>query len=175
MINMETEARAEEAARKLVERLASEKRTLALAESCTGGLVAELITRISGASSVFWGSFVTYTPEAKETMLHIGRDFLARYGLVSGETSREMALKTLEISGSSVAAAVTGLAGPLGDGGGLPVGTVRIAVALSGGSGLAEGRIVEKELFFQGTRAEVRMQAAAAVLEELLDRIVPAE
>ena len=160
----ETEACAAETARKLVERLTLENRTLALAESCTGGLVSEFITRINGASAVFWGSFVTYSAAAKETMLSIDKDFLARFTTVSRETTREMALKTLKLSGASISAAVTGLAGPGGNGV-LPAGTVYVAVAHPCG-------VVEKKLFFRGTRAEVKMQAAAAVLEELFS--VPA-
>jgi PncC family amidohydrolase len=165
----ETEKEAVEAAEKLVKQLIRNKHTLALAESCTGGLISELVTRVSGASAVLWGSFVCYTPAAKELLLRIDGGLLERFGAVSGETAGEMAGKALEISGVSVAAAVTGLAGPLGeaagDGGGLPVGTVWIAVAYRGVSGAAE--VSAKKLYFQGTRAEVRMQAALAVLEEL--------
>jgi PncC family amidohydrolase len=157
----ETEKEAAAAAEKLVKQLVLKKQTLALAESCTGGLISELVTRVSGASAVFWGSFVCYTPSAKELLLRIDKGLLGRFGEASGEAAGEMARKALEISGASVAAAVTGLAGPLGDGGGLPVGTVWIAVAYRGVPA------TEKKLYFQGTRAEVRMQAALAVLEEL--------
>jgi PncC family amidohydrolase len=158
----EAEKEAAAAAEKLVKQLSLKKQTLALAESCTGGLISELVTRVSGASAVLWGSFVCYTPAAKEILLGIDGGLLERFGLVSGETAGEMARKALEISGASVAAAVTGLAGPLGDGGDLPVGTVWIAVAYRGASGATA-----KKLYFQGTRAEVRMQAALAVLKEL--------
>jgi PncC family amidohydrolase len=158
----ETEKEAALAAEKLVKQLILKKQTLVLAESCTGGLISELVTRVSGASAVLWGSFVCYTPAAKEQMLGIDGGLLGRFGAVSGETAGEMAGKALEISGASLAAAVTGLAGPLGDGSGLPVGTVWIAVAYRGDS-----ETTEKKLYFQGTRAEVRMQAALAVLEEL--------
>ena len=161
----EVEKRAEETAQRLVNRLINNKHTLALAESCTGGLVSELITRVSGASAVFWGSFVCYTPAAKERMLCIDGGLLTNFGLVSRETAREMALGALRLSGASLAAAVTGLAGPLGDGGRLPVGTVWTAVAVREGY-----TVSEREYYFQGSRAEVRIQAAAAVLEELLQR-----
>jgi PncC family amidohydrolase len=158
----ETEAQAEEAARRLVESLTRKRLTLALAESCTAGLVADLLARTSGASAVLWGSFVCYTAEAKRRMLGLDGGFLEQHGLVSGETARAMALHTLELTGVSVAAAVTGIAGPRGDGSGTPVGTVWIAAAWQ------EGRR-EKELHFQGTRSEIRIQAAAAVVEELLE------
>jgi PncC family amidohydrolase len=153
---------AEELARQLAARLIERQMTLALAESCTAGLVADLLARVSGVSRALWGSFVCYSPAAKQRMLGIQRDFLERHGLVSAETAREMALRARELSGASIAAAVTGVAGPDGDGSGVPVGTVWVASARQGGCR-------EKELHFEGTRAEIRMQAAAAVLTELLD------
>jgi PncC family amidohydrolase len=158
----DTEERAGELARRLAARLIERRLTLALAESCTAGLVADLLARVSGVSAALWGSFVCYSPDAKHRMLGLERDFLERYGLVSRETAREMALRARELSGTSIAAAVTGIAGPAGDGSGLPVGTVWAAVAW-------QGHCREKELHFEGTRAEIRVQAAAAVLEELLE------
>ena len=166
----ENEIKAENAARKLVKRLASKKLTLALAESCTGGLISEIITRVSGASAVLWGSFVCYSPSAKKKMLCIDEDLLVRFGLVSGETAGEMAAKAMEISGAVLAASVTGLADPVchldTEERGVRPGTVWIAVAGRGDSG--RDRIAKKKLFFRGSRAEVRIQAAVAVLEELL-------
>jgi len=156
------EEKAEELARRLAARLIEQRLTLALAESCTAGLVADLLARVSGVSQALWGSFVCYSPEAKQRMLGLERGFLERHGLVSAETAREMALRARELSGASVAAAVTGIAGPLGDGSGLPAGTVWVAAA-------RQGHCREKELHFEGGRAEIRMQAAAAVLEELLE------
>jgi len=152
----------EEPARQLAARLIEQRLTLALAESCTAGLVADLLAGISGVSAALWGSFVCYTSEAKQRMLGLERDFLERYGLVSAETARAMAKRARELAGTSIAAAVTGVAGPLGDGSGVPIGTVWIAAAW-------EGHCREKKFHFQGTRAEIRMQAAAAVLEDLLD------
>ena len=153
---------AEELARQLAARLIERRLTLALAESCTAGLVADLLARVSGISAALWGSFVCYSPDAKQRMLGIEPDFLERHGLVSAETAREMALRARERAGASIAAAVTGIAGPGGDGSGVPVGTVWVAVA-------RQGHCREKELHFEGTRAAIRMQAAAAVLEELLE------
>jgi PncC family amidohydrolase len=158
------EERAEELARQVAARLIERRLTLALAESCTAGLVADLLARVSGVSAALWGSWVCYSPEAKQRMRGLERDFLERYGLVSRETAREMALRARELSGASIAAAVTGIAGPAGDGSGVPVGTVWAAIA-------RQGHCREKELHFQGTRAEIRMQAAVAVLEELIDLV----
>jgi len=162
---MDFEEQAVKAAAVLVEKLAGGHYTLALAESCTAGLVSDLLARVSGASAVLWGSFVCYTPEAKKRMLYIDGTFLEKYGLVSEQTAGEMALRALDIAGVDIAASVTGLAGPLGDGGAAPVGTVFIAVArrING-----EAAADVKPLFFEGTRAEIRMRAALAVLEELL-------
>jgi len=162
---MNIEERADTAAAKLVEELTGGHYTLALAESCTAGLVSDLIARVSGASSALWGSFVCYSPEAKKRMLHIDGTFLEKHGLVSEQTAEEMALRALDIAGVDIAASVTGLAGPLGDGSATPVGTVFIAVARREND---EVTVDVKPLFFQGTRAEIRMQAALAVLEELL-------
>ena len=175
MTGGDIEARAALAAKELVDRLVQRHGTLVLAESCTAGLVSDLVGRISGASAVLWGSFVCYQAKAKERMLGIGDAFLRQHGLVSRETSREMAVRALELSGASVAAAVTGLAGPLSDGSDTPVGTVWVAVAKRLDTGISipgENRQCEKELHFQGTRAEVRMQAATAVIEELLNALV---
>ena len=158
----ETESRAELMARQLVERLTAKQCRLALAESCTAGLVADLTARVSGASAVLWGSYVCYTHDAKQRMLRISDRFLGQYGLVSRETAREMAINALGLSHVSIAGAVTGLAGPLGDGSHTSVGTIWVAVA-------QQDMVMEKEFHFEGTRAEIRMQAAAAVLEELLN------
>jgi PncC family amidohydrolase len=129
--------------------------------------VAELIGKVSGASLVLWGSFVCYSPDAKQKMLGIEGFFLEQHGLVSRETAREMALHALEKAGVSAAAAVTGIAGPSGDGSGLPVGTVWTAVAWKENSLQAANR--ETEHHFTGERKSVQMQAATAVLEELLE------
>jgi len=155
------EVRAEGMARQLAAMLIERRLTLALAESCTAGLVADLLARHSGVSAALWGSFVCYTADAKQRMLGLERDFLERYGLVSAETARAMALRAQERSGASIAAAVTGIAGPAGDGSGTPVGTVWIATAW-------QEQCRETERHFKGTRAEIRMQAAAAVLEEIM-------
>jgi PncC family amidohydrolase len=163
------EDKAEKTAAMLVEKLAGRHYTLALAESCTAGLVSDLIARVSGASRVLWGSFVCYSPEAKKRMLGIEGAFLEKHGLVSAETAREMALRVLDIAGSAIGASVTGLAGPLGDGSTArpqtPVGTVFIAIARQV---KGEVTVSVNSLFFNGTRAEIRMQAALAVIEETL-------
>ena len=140
--------------------------SLALAESCTAGLVADLLARVPGASALLWGSFVCYTAAAKHSMLGLDQDRLLRYGQVSRETVCDMANGALEKSGAHIAAAVTGLAGPGGDGSAVPVGTVWIAVALR-----EKGIASVKEHHFTGTRNEIRLRAAMAVLETLLEAL----
>ena len=159
-------------AQRLVELLAGDCRTLVLAESCTAGLVSDLVARVSGASAVLWGSFVCYSPGAKQRMLGLDGGMLERHGLASAETAHEMAIHALRQSDASISAAVTGVAGPAGDGSATPVGTVWIALAFREKAGAAERSATEKKLCFHGNRAEVRMQAAVLVLRELLDLAV---
>jgi PncC family amidohydrolase len=96
----------------LIRTLASASLSLAAAESCTGGLVSDLLVRVPGASRVFWGSFICYSIDAKRRMLGIGEDLILRFGAVSRETACAMALGALEKSGAGAAVSVTGLAGP---------------------------------------------------------------
>jgi PncC family amidohydrolase len=159
--NGEAVAGAEETAKGLLQKLKSLSLKLALVESCTAGLVSNLLADIPGASSVLWGSFVCYTAQAKISMLGIDGELLKKYGLVSCETARAMAEGALEKSGAGLAASVTGLAGPDGDDSTVPVGTVWIAVAMRGKETFA------KKFLFSGTRNEVRLCAAKNVLESV--------
>ncbi|MCL2174910.1 MAG: nicotinamide-nucleotide amidohydrolase family protein [Treponema sp.] len=157
---------AEETAKDVIERLKSLSVKLVLAESCTAGLISGLLANISGASEVLWGSFVCYTQEAKAQMLGCDNDALNKHGLVSFETACAMAEGALKKSGTisagaDIAAAVTGLAGPGGDGVN-PVGTVWIAAAQQG------KKTEAKKYNFAGSRNIVRMSAAAAVMKEIL-------
>jgi PncC family amidohydrolase len=150
---------AEKVSMALIQKLKSFSLTLALAESCTAGFVSSLLTGVPGASAVLWGSFVCYTKEAKVSMLGIDSNSLDAHGLVSGETARAMASGAVQKSGAGFAAAVTGLAGPDGDGSGVPVGTVWAAAMFNGQPATA------REFHFTGFRNSIRLQAAIAVLE----------
>ena len=143
----------------LADKLKEKELTLALAESCTGGLVSSIIAEVPGASNVLWGSFVCYTHQAKVSMLDIDNSLLQKYGLVSMETAKAMATGALKKSGASISAACTGIAGPDSDGSSTPVGTVWIAVARN------NGEITAKEFHFEGSRNEIRIKTATAVLE----------
>ena len=151
---------AEQKAACLIEKLKAVSQKLVLAESCTGGLISSLLAETPGASGVLWGSFVCYTKEAKVSMLGLKESELSD-GLVSEKTAYSMAAGALQRSGADISAAVTGLAGPDGDGSNVPVGTVWIAAALRG------GEIKVKMFNFKGSRNEVRLRAACAALEEI--------
>jgi PncC family amidohydrolase len=142
---------------------------MAAAESCTAGMVADLVARIPGASRVLWGSFVTYMTDAKVRALGLDPRELEKFGPVSRETACAMALGALDRSGADYAVAVTGLAGPGGDGTAVPVGTVWIATVDRERVPLAHG------FHFEGARNEIRERAARESLEALLKRILLGE
>ncbi|MDR1128504.1 MAG: nicotinamide-nucleotide amidohydrolase family protein [Treponema sp.] len=150
-------------AEKLI-RIASEKGLrVVLAESCTAGLASNLLAEVSGASKVLWGSYVTYTLEAKRAMIGLEREVLEKYGAVSRETALAMAEGALKMSSADIAASVTGLAGPEGDGSDKPVGTVFIA-----GLSRAGGPVEAREYHFTGSRNSIRLEAAGELIALLL-------
>ena len=123
----------EEIEQVVVKLLAQRKKTLALAESCTGGLIANRITDVPGASDIFLGGVVSYANSVKEAFLGVHADTLRQHGAVSEAVAREMAIGAREKFGSDFAIAVTGIAGPSGGTADKPVGTVFIALASPGG------------------------------------------
>lgn len=116
-------------AREIGDFLGKNGKTLALAESCTGGLIAHMVTETPGSSAYFIFSAVTYANEAKVNVLHVSPDTLESHGAVSHETVREMAENARKIAGADIGLAVSGIAGPSGGSAEKPVGTVFIAVA----------------------------------------------
>ena len=117
----------------IVRMLAERGMTLATAESCTGGLIANRITDVPGSSEVFTHGFVTYANEAKSGMLGVPAEDIEIHGAVSEVVARAMADGALRVSGASITVAVTGIAGPGGGSEEKPVGTAWIAVAMQGG------------------------------------------
>ncbi|MDR2600971.1 MAG: nicotinamide-nucleotide amidohydrolase family protein [Spirochaetaceae bacterium] len=153
---------------KLTSFLKQKSLKIALAESCTGGLASSAISEIQGASAVFWGAFVTYTVQAKNSALSVPPGLIAEYGAVSRETACAMAEGALSVSGADAAAAVTGLAGPAGDAApplkrpAAKVGDVWIAVCARCGEAGFKTRAALLRL--KGGRNAVRKKAAAKLL-----------
>lgn len=139
--------------------------TLALAESCTGGMVAQAITSVAGSSAWFDRGFVTYSNQAKIEMLGVSGDTLEKFGAVSEQTASEMALGALKNSHAQIVGSITGIAGP--DGGSLdkPVGTVCFAWCELG---KPAGTTTKH---FHGNREEIRQQSAIAMMAALIDRL----
>ena len=113
----------------IVRTLTAREQTLALAESCTGGMIAHRVTNVPGASTVLWGGVVSYANEAKEKLLGVQAATLTAHGAVSEATACEMAAGARQRAGTDYALAVTGIAGPTGGSEAKPVGTVFIALA----------------------------------------------
>lgn len=139
--------------------LAAKGKTLALAESCTGGLVSTLLTDVPGSSVYFLGGVVGYADSAKQALLDVDAETIRRHGAVSEEAAREMARGALAHFGSDLAAAITGIAGPDGGSEEKPVGTVFFAVAERG------GREISKKRLYGGDRSTVRRASAMFALE----------
>ena len=138
---------------------------LALAESCTGGMVAEVITRVAGSSAWFDRGFVTYSNQAKIDMLGVLPETLEKFGAVSEEVAVEMVLGTLKLSHSQIAGSVTGIAGPNGGSAQKPVGTVCFAWANSNQPASVTTQ------HFAGSRQQVRQQAATFLIQQLIERL----
>ena len=142
-------------------------RTIALAESCTGGLVAAAITEIPGSSAVFGIGFVTYSNEAKTKLLGVNQDILDTFGAVSVAVAWAMAQAALKKSGADIAVAISGVAGPDGGTEKKPVGTVVFAVAEKG-KDPEDMTADRKEFGSDKSRAEIRTIATLYALELLL-------
>ena len=138
---------------------------LAVAESCTGGGLSRIITRVPGCSAWFDRGFVTYSNESKIEMLRVSPDSLQQYGAVSEQIAREMALGVLAHSHADISASITGIAGPSGGTPEKPVGTVWIGVALKGGN------VECRKVFFESGRQHVRVCAIAYTLNWLYETV----
>lgn len=139
-------------------------RTVVLAESCTGGLVAAALTEIPGSSAVLDRGLVTYSNAAKHDLLGVSNDIIETFGAVSIACAWAMAQGALTRSSADVAVAISGIAGPDGGSAQKPVGTVVFARAVKGN----EEVLAEERWFDVPSRADVRHQAALVALELLL-------
>jgi nicotinamide-nucleotide amidase len=146
------------------ERLAARGETIACAESCTGGLLMQLLTEIAGSSRFMAGGFVTYSDGLKESALGVPRELLQQHGAVSEPVVRAMAEGARARSAATWAAAITGIAGPDGGTAEKPVGTVWLALAGPFGTRAQLAR-------YRGDRGQVRMQAAFGALQLLREAL----
>ena len=140
-------------------------KTLATAESCTGGGIGAALTAVPGSSAVYKGGIISYTNSVKESQLGVPAEMLQMYGAVSEPVAQVMAEGARKVLEADIAVSVTGLAGPGGDEFGNPVGTVF--------AGYADAlKSYGKEYHFSGDREAVRNQAICAVLQMILDESV---
>lgn len=148
----------------LVELLIGEKMKLATAESCTGGLIAQKITSVPGASECFDCGVVTYSNEQKRNLLGVSAETLEQYGAVSEQTALEMCKGVKEVADADFGISVTGIAGPGGGTAEKPVGTVWIGIC---------GKNIHKaeKFLFDGDRNQVRESTANTALNMVMEII----
>lgn len=146
------------------EELARRGETICCAESCTGGLLSQMLTEVAGSSRWAAGAFVTYSNELKESALGVRRDLLLQHGAVSEPVARAMAEGARQRSGATWSPAITGVAGPDGGTAEKPVGTVWVALAGPGGT-------TARVAHFRGDRGMVRLQSAYAALQLLREAL----
>ncbi|MFW2601312.1 CinA family protein [Aliarcobacter butzleri] len=142
--------------------LRNNKKTITTAESCTGGLVASMITKISGSSDIFNGSIVSYSNKIKNQELNVNNETLEKFGAVSTEVVNEMLDGAIKKFEADFAIAISGIAGPTGATKNKPVGTVVIGI-----SDANNAKIIDT-FYFKGTREEVQIQAAKTSLKKIL-------
>lgn len=141
---------------------------LAVAESCSGGLIAAAVTRVPGSSEYFTGGVVAYSNELKEKLLAVAPATLAAHGAVSAEVAREMAVGVREVTGADLALAVTGIAGPGGGSDAKPVGTVYIGLATAAG-------VRAEHYTLTGKRGQIQDATAHRALDLLRRELLPTE
>jgi len=149
----------------VVKLLVGRNQTLAVAESCTGGLLANRITNVPGASEVFLAGYVCYANQAKINMLDVDSHLIEKHGAVSEQVALALAENARGCAGSDYALATTGIAGPGGGSPEKPVGTVYVALA-------APGETIAKKLFFPTDRETFKQIATQAALEMLRKKLI---
>lgn len=155
-----------EAARKVVEANIAAGRKVAVAESCTGGLVTAALTEIPGSSAMFEAGYVTYSNESKMKLLGVSLDVLETFGSVSVAVAWGMARGALEKTDADIAVAITGIAGPDGGSEKKPIGTVVFACASRDGD--PNEVVADSRSFGDLGRGGIRLQAALCALELLM-------
>jgi nicotinamide-nucleotide amidase len=145
-------------------RLKNSNKTITCAESCTGGLIASKITAISGSSSIFRGSVVTYCNDIKEQELNVNKQTMIKNGVVSIQVVNEMLDGVLKKFDSNIAIAVSGIAGPTGGSKEKPVGTVVIGIKSTC------GYVNIQKYFFTGSRIDIQNKATSRAFEIIFDK-----
>ncbi|WP_123538571.1 CinA family protein [Halosimplex salinum] len=165
------------AAERLGDALESRGETLAVAESCTGGLLGSTITGVPGSSAYFVGGVLAYTDRTKRQLLAVSRESLERHGAVSETVASAMARHVRDETGADWGVSTTGYAGPTTDDPETPVGTVFIGIAYAGrdstdaSEGAAEPFAVVEHHQFDGTREEVKERIVEQAVASLLERV----
>lgn len=152
-------------AQEAIKKLKEQNKTLALAESCTGGLVSKIITDVSGASAVYEGGVCSYSNNVKMKILGVKAETLCAYGAVSERTAREMSEGIRKALGTDIGVGITGIAGPLSDNTQKPVGLIYISVS-------DENKTLCRELrnnFTDDVRTQNRLSATETALRLLGD------
>ena len=147
---------------KLIRKLKKKKLKISFAESCTGGLLAQYITSISGASKVFNLSVVTYSNDSKSLILKVPKKIINKFGAVSEQCCLSMVKNLKKISKSQINVSITGIAGPKGGSKLKPVGLVFVGINYKGKNN------VYKYLFLNKTRRSIQKASAKAVVDNLL-------
>ena len=146
----------------ILQHLTEKKQTVTTAESCTGGLLAGELTRLSGSSAIFTHGFVTYSNAAKHELLGVSQETLQQFGAVSSQTVAEMANGALQKAQADYALSVSGIAGPTGGTADKPVGTVCFGLA-------TKNQTQTQTKHFSGSRDEIRQQAVEYALQMLIN------
>lgn len=146
----------------IAEALTEKKLTIAVAESCTGGLISSSLTNIPGSSKYFMFGIVAYSNDVKIRILHVLEETILKHGAVSKETALEMANNVRHLAKTNIGLGITGIAGPSGGEPLKPVGTVFISVAVG-------HRLYFKKFIFKGGRLKIRKAATEAALKILFE------
>ena len=147
---------------KLAKTLVGKNKTLAVAESCTGGWLSKVLTDLPGSSEWFLGGVVSYSNAAKCKLLHVDKDSLDKFGAVSSEVAQQMATGAQRIFSASIALSTTGIAGPSGATAEKPVGLVHFATTTSTNLVRTEAKVLT------GDRTQIRQEADLVALQSIL-------
>ena len=157
-MKMQIDQMIDQIARKLVDSLCKKNEYISTAESCTGGMIASSIVGVPGVSDCFNEAFVTYSNASKIKNLGVSNATIFKYGVVSNNVVKEMAIGVCKKTGANMSIVTSGIAGPDGGTKEIPVGTVHMAC-------MYDGKIIVERHLFKGDRADIRKQATLAALE----------